>query len=315
MKNEIYEVALDKIEKIFPDVWSRVYPRIYEEPRCGKYYSPKTPAQQLSVVAVKIIQKMWGRAEQYEFLVASHLVKYSMPIFWIGADMATALRQTEPPGDIPWYTMPLPFPAALFMIPKGALVHPDEGDVTFIGYCRLHEGEIHESQLIPGNQYGSMNGGMVFVAHTAEGKHFYHWNMPLDHFGPSVTIPDIDKTPTKDSSADNMGFFPTEMTPADNHMMLVVVHYCLTVLMLMQSRPELTTHAHRLKTVKKGDKVREFWSPNIIGEHYRIKQTRGDGQHASPRWHWVRGFWRQQPHGPGRDLRKDVWIEPYTRGI
>jgi len=28
----------------------------------------------------------------------------------------------------------------------------------------------------------------------------------------------------------------------------------------------------------------------------------------------VRGFWRNQPHGPGRELRRQQWIEPYWKG-
>jgi hypothetical protein len=30
--------------------------------------------------------------------------------------------------------------------------------------------------------------------------------------------------------------------------------------------------------------------------------------------HWVKGYWKRQPHGKGRLLRKLIWIEPYQTG-
>lgn len=38
------------------------------------------------------------------------------------------------------------------------------------------------------------------------------------------------------------------------------------------------------------------------------------GGHASPVRHLVMGFFRQQPYGPQRSLRKTIWIEPFWRG-
>jgi len=36
--------------------------------------------------------------------------------------------------------------------------------------------------------------------------------------------------------------------------------------------------------------------------------------HKSPVRHWVRGFFRQQPYGPGRNSRKVIWVQPFWRG-
>ena len=38
------------------------------------------------------------------------------------------------------------------------------------------------------------------------------------------------------------------------------------------------------------------------------------GTHRSPMRHLVKGFFRQQPYGPQRSLRKTVWIMPFFRG-
>ena len=316
-------LVLEMAEKEFPELWRLCYPRIYEEPRCGQYYSPKLLAHQLMVIAMKVQADMVGRAEQYEFIFASHMVKYRVPMLWIGHDMATAICKTMPPGLIHWYDMHMPFPACVFMLPKGTLVHPTEGDVVFAGYSRMKTGESHPSLLVKNFPYGCINGGMVFTALTASGQHFYHWNLPLDAYGPSVTLPDIDKKAAEcltDSSEHESGvlFLPQlHMSDEDNQMMLEVVHYVFSAMLIMQDRPDLVTRESRLRriTSKKGEH-REFWSPNILGEHYRIRRQSADqgGTHASPRFHWVRGFHREQAYGQGRELRRQQWIEPYTRG-
>lgn len=39
-----------------------------------------------------------------------------------------------------------------------------------------------------------------------------------------------------------------------------------------------------------------------------------DHERRHPVRHWVRGFFRSQPYGPGRTLRKVLWIAPFWRG-
>jgi hypothetical protein len=312
----------DRVEKELPELWQACYPRVYNEPKCGRYYSPKEPARHLAAVAIKVMENLDGRAEKYEFIVASHLARYRIPMFWLGHDMTVAITKTVPPGKIDWYEMDMPFPACVFMLPKGTLTHPTEGDVPFIAYARMKENETHVSQLVKGKGYGLINGGLIFLAATAGPGHLYHWNLPLDFYGPSVSIPDIDNTPVKDSAREHAShsfWRQLHMSEDDNRFMLEVVHATLGAILLMTDRPDLVTTGKMLKRVAtKGRPPREFWSPNVLGENYRIKREAtapGDGTHASPRFHWVRGFYRETAYGPSRELRKRQWIEPYTRGI
>lgn len=312
---EIYE----EMEQMWPDLWRICYPRIYREPSGGPYYSPKEPARQLMAVAIKIQHGMVGTSEKYEFIAASELVKYRVPMIWLGHDMAEAIRQTVPPGQIPWYTMPMPFPAAVFMLPKGALVHPEEGDVVFVAYARFPTGGGGVSKLLPGMPYGSNNGGMIFLAQA--GKHLFHWNLPLDAYGDTISIPDIEGyvTHMTDDQNHDTGFSvfgQPEMNDADNRLMIGVAHYCFGSILLMNHRPDLLTKGVMKGRQKKGD-LRELWSPNILGEHYRIKREKQApvGTHASPRFHWVKGSYKQVAFGPKMELRKRRWIEPYTRGL
>ena len=299
-KNRAYEL----MEHQWPELWRKCYPRIYNSPACGDYYSPKEPGRQMMGIAMKIHQGYQGKSEQYEFLIASNLARFDMPILWIGKDMAEAIRHTTPPGQLDWYDMPLPFDAYTFMLPKGTLVHPDEGDVIFVTYSRLRAGENRQSRLL-NRTYGSVNGGMTFLALTEYG-HLIHWNMPLDVYGSRMTLPEMDVlmqqySVNKHSTSFWTGNKPPEMTHADDVLGIEVAHFVFGTILLITERPDLVTSGSLQKRVpaKKDKPQREFWSPNVLGEFYRIKRdaTPQGGTHASPRFHWVRGFYKEQAYG------------------
>lgn len=51
-----------------------------------------------------------------------------------------------------------------------------------------------------------------------------------------------------------------------------------------------------------------------VREHVESTGKRG-GRHRSPAYRFiVSGFWRNQPYGEGRRLRKRIWVAPYVRG-
>jgi hypothetical protein len=314
--------AYELVETIDPEAWKACYPRIYKEPTCGRYHSPKEPARQLASIALKINQGMIGPSEQYEFLVASQLVRFQVPTFWLSEDIAQAIRKTVPPQAIEWYDMPLPFEAGCFMLPKGSLVHPTEGDVVFVAYARFKTGERLISNLVKGMPYGSENGGMTLIALTLDG-HLIHWNIPLNAYGRTLTLPDMEDLVFKytgpgQEHASGMAFLRQPHMSEDDHRLVVeVAHMVFGSILLMNSRPDLITHGQRIKSVAKKGKTKEFWSPNILGESYKLRREAGEptGTHASPRFHWVRGAYREQPYGPGREFRKTLWVEPYVRGV
>lgn len=320
---EMIRTNIDFVEQNFPDLWRMCYPRIYREPACGEYYTPKHLATQLVGVAIKVAEGMIGKSERFELMGAAELVKYRVPMFWLSRDIATAIRQTTPPGDIPWYDMHLPFESGAFMMPKGAIVHPTDGDVPFIAWTRLRAHQEHRSPLFPGMPYGSTEGGMIFYALTLSGGYLLHWNLPLAAYGPTIQIPDLDSLVTRYTKGDDnhqsgVWLLPQpEMNEHDYRLMVEVVHYCFGAFLLMQNRPDLITHGALQKRVAKRGETREFWTPNVLGENYRIRREAEyqGGHHASPRMHWVRGFYREQPYGPKLTLRKQVWIEPFLRGV
>lgn len=123
-------------------------------------------------------------------------------------------------------------------------------------------------------------------------------------------------------------FMDADLTEEDSGFVEKMGVIVFGTILAMNARPQLVEHGKLIKRVAKADKIREFWSPNIIGAKYKFKREvpqvvkgkfvhapgRETGTHASPRMHWRRGHYRNQPVGPGRKERKNIWIEPCLIG-
>lgn len=311
--------ALDLIAENRPDLWHKCYPRIYRETANGQYASVKVAAGHMISAALKFEEGFSGDNEKVECAWASRLVQYRVPTYWITPDMAEAIKKTTPPQQIDIAEMKLPFEAALFMIPRGTLTHddPNEGDAAFVSYYRLHTKDVFPSLAAGLKEFTTENGVMAFLAHT--GNHLLHWTLPDNQKLNLGALDDLvqlyDGVPDHESQWPSL--FDMSMNHFDNAFMGRVCHFVLGTVMLMLARPDLLTVGALQKRIHKANQApKEFWSPNIIGEHYKIRKlymSQG-GTHASPRGHWVRGFYREQPHGPQHSLRKQIWVEPFWRG-
>ena len=60
---------------------------------------------------------------------AARLITQKVPLFFIAADLLTAIRQTTPPKNVEWAEMHLPFENAVFVLPRGSVRHQMYGDV------------------------------------------------------------------------------------------------------------------------------------------------------------------------------------------
>jgi hypothetical protein len=94
-------------------------------------------------------------------------------------------------------------------------------------------------------------------------------------------------------------------------------HLVFNTLQLMLARPDLVSMGSLVKQVhNKKNSFKTFWTPNMIGKDYRLMRRESEplgGSHASPRGHWVRGFWRDQACGPNYSQHRETWIEPFSR--
>jgi hypothetical protein len=313
--------AIDMMAAEHPALWRRCYPRIYDEPS-GQYTSLRELGCELLATALKIEQGHCGSNEVQEIVWASQLARYRVPVFWLTPDMAEAIKQTTPPHRLNTAEMKLPFEAGVFMMPKGTILHEtDEGEAVYVSWLRVRLDDAIPSlaRCKPTNWKMANVGTLSIFAHT-ENDHLLHWTLPdqeqvkLDELDKLITLFEEHKEYRHTS---DLPFFSDSLTPEDNRFMAKVTHFVLGTLILMTARPDLiTTGALRKKVQKKNEPPKEFWSPNIIGEHFKLRREHvpQGGTHASPRGHWVRGFYRDQSHGPQHSLRKEIWIEPFWRG-
>ena len=111
--------------------------------------------------------------------------------------------------------------------------------------------------------------------------------------------------------------FQYDVSTDDKPFMARVAHLAFNTLQLMLARPNMVSMGSLVKRVHDQKKsIQTFWSPNTIGKDYRLKRESLPlgGTHASPRGHWVRGFWRYQACGSNYSQHKEIWIEPFWRG-
>lgn len=313
------------IEKGWPELWAKCYPRLYDSPILSDYYSPKIPAFDMAATVLKQFMPLKGKAESYDFILANRLAMFNMPTFFLSREIATAIRNTSPPHAFEWHDMALPFDAAIFMLPKGFLRHDVDGECAYVAYSRCRENMTYDAPLQPRHHFGILNGGFLVFTAAIEPPRTYHYHWPFaDYEGiqgqasPVIQLRDLDNSMQAFADDTNTFFFPKGMEPADEELIREAAHYVFGALVLMLNRPDMITRGSLRKRVKQAGAIRprEFWSPNIIGEHYHVRReyiSQG-GTHASPRGHWVRGSWRNQAHGPKRSLRREMWVEPYWRG-
>jgi len=309
---------LDELSNDRPDLWAKCYPKIYEGVDGGEHYSAKLVGYFLLTVAIKIEQPEVRMYEHFnetvEAIWASRLAGYRVPIFWLSREITEALKLTMLPVTLDLTTMKLPFEAAVFMLPKGSLTYQSEAtDVVFASYARAATREEIPSinptaaKTITGRGdfsvfAGMLNGLLLNWSHP--------WEQPLDIAQLDATIQSLPNEPPQTE-------FQTDVAAYGKDFLARVAHLVFNILQLMLSRPELVSTGSLVRQVhNKRRSARAFWSPNTIGTDYRVRrepQSLG-GTHASPRGHWVRGFWRDQAYGPNYSEHKEIWIEPFWRG-
>lgn len=301
-----------------PELWTKCYPKLYQGPDGGEYYSAKLVAYFLLSIAVKIeeseVHLYQHFNETFEAIWASRLATYRVPIFWLNREITEALKLTTLPATLNLTTMKLPFEAAVFMLPKGSLTHQSEAsDVVFVSYARAAMREEILSINPAPLKTISGRGDFTVFAGMLNGRllnYSYPWEQPLDVRLLDATIQDTPNTPPQTQ-------FQTDISAYDKQFLARVSHLAFNTLQLMLSRPNLVSMGSLVKQVQhKRKSVKTFWTPNTIGKDYRLRREspRLGGTHASPRGHWVRGFWRDQACGPNFSEHKETWVEPFWRG-
>src|SRR5581483_4632199 len=121
------------------------------------------------------ITPLGGRADNTDHVakaaygVASRLLKFSVPTFFVSRELLAAVAATDPspisPEDVRW-----PFPAMLFMLPEDSWRSPVDGCCPFVAIAQFNAGDVtsipgFESMLHPTpmvSSYTQSEGGPGF---------------------------------------------------------------------------------------------------------------------------------------------------------
>lgn len=209
--------------------------------------------------------------------------KHNYPFFFIAPNLFEAVEQTDLTFTVDWKKMPLPFPTFTFVLPRNQynfqciMVFRTKSPEGWRGLDR--DGNYVDECFCIRGYYGV--NGSSYRAVLAK---------PYE--------PDIFHSHSSEVQLEN----PTARK--------AMVRIVFNLLYAMASRPEYVECGSSLGRHRKS--LREIRTPNIIGRKYAVKRDPNaeHGSHASPRMHWRRGHFRQQPYGTGLTEHKTIWLEP-----
>lgn len=320
----IEQTVVEMAEKYLPRHFQTFYPRRYND--IGPYSSPKTIAAYFCHSLYEVEQvgiHKAGTAIRLMLPALFDLARKRMPSFFIAPGLLNAVKQTDYKDPIEWQTMKLPHEHGIIVLPKGAVLHPKDGYVSHILWSRLHANETYPTHFgeIPSVQI--TNNSFCFVALCPEQGTWFDSNITaeyrekLDLRNVFYRPKSVEQQGLQQKLLGEFGDMPlsadtdTKLTEEDAPFLELLAVILFGTLLAMNCRPELVEMGRRETLAKKRDGTAlEYWSPNIIGGRYQVKRVPGKGVHASPTWHWRRGFWRNQPYGPGNRDRKMKWLEP-----
>jgi hypothetical protein len=229
-----------RLEKDMPELWEGLYPRIYPNPPCCGEYCPAEDAAHILLTQFYEAGHYRGSdadKKRTHFIVMAEELKASrMPHTWIGQGIVEAIKRTKPPTPLNWTTVALSFPAMILMLPKGALLHPSEGDVRFIAYSRFLGVKRDGTRMGMFVFFGFSERGIVLAGEFSDCKNA------------SVSFHD--------------GGVQSE-----------ALRLLFNTLLIMRARPDLVTESQLLNRVYEIPKpAKEFWSCRVLGEHYTMRQ-------------------------------------------
>ena len=76
-------------------------------------------------------------------------MRYDVPTYYVSRELLAAALRTELPDDMVFEAIPFPFDALVFVLPKGTVHHPTDGDCPFLVLSRTSKGK-NLSLPIPG---------------------------------------------------------------------------------------------------------------------------------------------------------------------
>jgi hypothetical protein len=329
--SDLYRVLESLMEKSYPWLLRKFYPRCYEN--TGGYHSPKMAAVFLTNVVAETMRYGYDKsptAYRLMFLGMRYLIEHQVPMFFIAPDLLKAVQLSDFADDIDWTTMQLPYEHGIFILPRGGYSHPKDGDVSMIMWSRIKKGEAYSFPMLGLPRLESDHDGFATVALCAESGIWYD-SCLNGKYRPTLRLRNLfyrtdgEELPKMQHIVDGVD---EDLSEEDSGFLEGIGVILFGTLLAMNARPELVERGSMCRVAGKAEKRKEFWSPNIIGKKYKFRREvprvakdgafvfdgRERGTHASPRMHWRRGHFRNQAYGEQRRLRKIIWLEPCLIG-
>jgi hypothetical protein len=308
------------VERERPDWIEALVPRRIEAP--ANYYPQKVLALATIQAALcnQILQDTGLKPDGTFTAVegqTGQLLDFDVPTFYVSKELMGAAVRTGLPAEILLDVVPFPFPACVFMFPKGSIRHPSEGECPYIVVSRVAKNQVFRLPLKDAD-FETKTGESAIIVSTYLPDEFrcYH---------KSINLVEGETLKSAFERASKVGFeIPgshlSEPEDAVSHtdadFMDRLWLLGITLVLLMASGENLLERGIRLKTVKarnRADQPVEYWSPNYLGRVYRTRSERGDSDnHVRP--HWKKGHLKSQPYGPRFSLRRIIWVQPYRTG-
>ena len=273
-------------------------------------------------------------------------IKYRVPTYFVRSEFAQAVAQTEPPGDFKFSEILWPLPAMLFVLPTDFVLKYFGFMCPFISVANNPPGVYPKMLLkdLPPIDKMVINGiarpvsvitpignevERITVIYPCYSKN----RVPVDYTGSyplTMNVNEIASAPFTDATYmeeqkldlrfdphENMEDLPKE-GEQERELQNKVMTFATKLMLALTARPNVIKlgPCERPEKIKKGRIKEALWHPNLIGWEYRAVRVHpeGGGTHASPRMHWRKGHWRNQPYGPKpwteTSPKRLAWIEP-----
>jgi hypothetical protein len=296
---EIFRVYQDMAPSIWNKFNRKTYAGVhkYSDPRfvsafCTGVVDFLTTEARKYGTGVVDVKEVLNSAAIEKNILASTLLSYGMPLFFVSPELLSAALKTKLPACINWKDLKLPYEAGVFILPKNSIPTPVGGQTGFVGYARLSN-QMYDVQ--PANiEVNNKREAWLSISYdTADGVEGYRLIYEEKYY-PKQDNLTSDNYKSSFNAYENLSGLSAKTSDFKNYT-ADMANLVFNLLLLMQERPDLVTKGRHVGTTKKHRQ--EIWYPNIIGKNYTIKRVYQGGSHASPRWHWRCGHWREQGVG------------------
>ncbi len=256
------------------------------------------------------------------FLAQREFLDCLCPTYFLGADVGEALLDTEPPGNIPLEDIHWPHSGFRVYLPLNWMRIEGRSaislDIALIPYSEelaIHqeavEGLARVSKFArgrlpqpPSQPYARSISLGITVERGEEPPSKQYGLAPWDDVTLNAMMTDFTATPHQDKE---------DVSESVNMMRLAI-----NIVMLLGHAPDEVSESLLLrkpKTNGRGEVVRSgLWSPRFIGRPtFKDRRSAGGGESSGRQgFDQVRkGHWKRHAHGPGRSLRKVIWVSLY----